>query len=113
MNIQEDFKDGVHIFNIEGDLDASSALQLDQRVRAAIEDGHHKLFFCLETLNYIASAGLGVFISHREKVYSKGGKMVFGTAQPNVKNTFEILGLVSLFRFVDDCENPAQFFAES
>jgi anti-sigma B factor antagonist len=53
-----------------------------------------------EHLNYISSAGLGVFISHLQRFEDAQIKLIFFNMQEKVKNVFEILGLDLLMTIV-------------
>ncbi|MFT7588668.1 MAG: anti-sigma B factor antagonist [Limisphaerales bacterium] len=101
MKIEERFHNGIHFFQISGDLDASSALELDKVIQSAMSMGHYTMIFDCAELLYIASAGLGVFISHRDEVHSQDGDIVFFGMKERVYNVFKMLGLTELFNIVE------------
>jgi len=53
-------------------------------------------------LNYISSAGLGVFMSYIDDFKSKNIKMVIFGLSEKVLNVFQILGLDQLMTIVSD-----------
>ena len=55
-------------------------------------------------LNYISSAGLGVFISHLQRFEDAQIKLIFFNMQEKVRNVFEILGLDLLMTIVTNYE---------
>ncbi len=85
---------------LDGELDASSAIILDTEL-AKPEILHYKkvLIDCAK-LSYISSAGLGVFISHLQRLQDAEVKLVFFNMQEKVFNVFEILGLDALMTIV-------------
>ena len=85
---------------INGDVDASSSIQLDESIRAAVESCTGKLLVDCSHLNYISSAGLGVFMSYIEDLKAKEIKMVIFGLNEKVHNVFEILGLDQLLDVV-------------
>ncbi len=99
---------GGVILHIKGDLDASSSLDFDIRLKEMIAEGHRNFIFDGEELAYIASAGLGVFISNKDDVYDQGGQFVFCGLKESVLNVFTLLGLTDLFSFVETREEALQ-----
>ncbi len=85
---------------INGDVDASSSIELDESLNAAIEASTGKLLVDGTHLNYISSAGLGVFMSYIEDLNAKEIKMVIFGLNEKVHNVFEILGLDQLLEIV-------------
>lgn len=78
---------------IKGQVDASSAIKLEKVIQEAFDARHYRIVFdCIE-LEYISSAGLGVFISFLEDFREVNGNFVFCNMQKNVLDTFQILGL--------------------
>ena len=89
------------ILNINGDVDASSSIQLDESLGAIVSNGDPKILIDCGGLNYISSAGLGVFMSYIEDVKTKNIKMVLFGLNDKVMNVFEILGLDQLLTIVN------------
>lgn len=99
----EPIKGGL-ILHIIGELDASSSLDFDSYLKDSIGQGHTQFIFDGQGLAYIASAGLGVFISNKDDVYDQGGQFIFCNLSDNVLNVFSLLGLTDLFTFVPSKE---------
>ena len=93
-------EDALTTLVINGDVDASSSIQLDESLNAAIEASTGKLLVDGTHLNYISSAGLGVFMSYIEDLNVKNIKMVIFGLNEKVHNVFEILGLDQLLSIV-------------
>lgn len=86
----------VDVLEVIGEVDASSSIQLDNALKNAIESGDGKLLIDCKSLDYISSAGLGVFMSYIEDINAKGAKMIIVGLNDKVKNVFNILGLDQL-----------------
>ncbi len=95
---------------IEGDVDASSSIYLDQAIAKAIEAGHKNILIDCTGLNYISSAGLGVFMSYIEEFEDRQINFIIYGLSEKVKNVFQILGLDQLLKIVDAKENVKQLF---
>jgi anti-sigma B factor antagonist len=85
---------------LDGELDASSAVVLDAELNKQEILNYHKVLVDCQRLSYISSAGLGVFISHLQRLQDSDVKLVFFNMQEKVFNVFEILGLDSLMNIV-------------
>jgi len=91
----------VTILIINGEVDASSSIQLDESLGALVSNGDPKILIDCGGLNYISSAGLGVFMSYIEDVKTKNIKMALFGLNDKVMNVFEILGLDQLLTIVN------------
>jgi len=78
---------------IRGQVDASSAIILEKVIKDAYDAKRFRILIDCSDLEYISSAGLGVFISFLEDFREVDGNFVFCNMQKNVFDTFQILGL--------------------
>lgn len=85
---------------INGDVDASSSIQLDEALTAVLADNKGKILVDGSHLNYISSAGLGVFMSYIEELNTRKINLVLFGLNEKVHNVFEILGLDQLMKIV-------------
>ncbi len=88
--------------SVAGEVDASSSIQLDSAIQQSIEVGFKKIMVDCSELNYISSAGLGVFMSYIQELEAKEISMVLFALQEKVFHVFQILGLDQLLKIVDD-----------
>jgi anti-sigma B factor antagonist len=88
---------------IEGDVDASSSIHLDEALTELANDEAVKFILVDGSqLNYISSAGLGVFMSYIDDFKKRNIKMVIYGLSEKVLNVFQILGLDQLMTIVTD-----------
>lgn len=87
---------------IKGDLDANTAIEMDEIIKQAYNNKYFKIFVNCSGLNYISSAGLGVFISYLDDIKTEGGFFVLYNMSASVYNIFELLGLHKLLNIVKD-----------
>jgi anti-sigma B factor antagonist len=104
MKITQEIKDSTIIMTLDGELDASSSVILDEELSDPEIMKYSKILVDCENLNYISSAGLGVFISHLQRFEDAQIKLIFYNMQDKVRNVFEILGLDLLMTIVSDYE---------
>ena len=110
--IQTAVEDGLSIITLEGFVDAHTAPQFENVIQSEIAAGRNRIIVNCEKLNYISSAGLGVFMSFIEEIREIGGDIKICGLVPKVKHTFEILGFQDIFDMVDDLPAAAQRFAQ-
>jgi anti-sigma B factor antagonist len=95
-------EDGADIMALVGEIDASSSIELDLAIAKSVGEGFNKILVDCSALEYISSAGLGVFMSYIEEFKDKNIRMVLYGMNDKVANTFEILGLNELLQIGKD-----------
>ena len=63
----------VNILNLYGELDAHTASELEAAIQKCIDETKLSIVINGAELQYISSAGLGVFMAFIEEVREKGG----------------------------------------
>lgn len=104
VEILEHETEGVFELEVIGEVDASSSINLDNALVKAMAS-KKSILINLERLQYISSAGLGVFISYLEELKTNDIKLVFYGLNETVSQVFEILGLQELFEIGDSKES--------
>src|SRR6187397_3453660 len=89
-------ENGADVVVLIGEIDASSSIELDLAIAKSVGEGFSQILIDCSALEYISSAGLGVFMSYIEEFKDKKIKMVLFGMNEKVANTFEILGLHEL-----------------
>jgi len=110
FSIQTASADRFTVITLAGFVDAHTAPQFENAIQSEIEAGRHFIIVNCEKLNYISSAGLGVFMSFIEEVREHGGDIKICGLVPKVKHTFEILGFQDLFEMLDDQASAVERF---
>ena len=104
ITIQTNREDDFYIIKVSGEIDASSSIHLDNKIGEIIKTEKKILVDCID-LQYISSAGLGVFMSYIHEMEEGDIKMVLFSLGDNVKNVFHILGLDQLINMVETKED--------
>jgi anti-sigma B factor antagonist len=112
VEIEKEQEEDRIIIRIIGEVDASSSIKLDQELSEAIENNNNKILVDCEKLEYISSAGLGVFMSYIQVLEKKEIKFVLYNLSSKVKNVFEILGLDQLLPIIGTKEEALQIVNE-
>jgi len=108
MQISSVSEEGNYIIAIDGDVDASSSIRLDEAIGKAVQDGQQHILIDCVNLNYISSAGLGVFMSYIEEIKAKNIRMVLFGLSERVENVFKVLGLDQLLNIQETKDQAKQ-----
>src|SRR5688572_5448195 len=95
-------EEGADVIGLVGEIDASSSIELDLAIAKSVGEGFSQILVDCSSLEYISSAGLGVFMSYIEEFKDKHIRMVLFGMSDKVGNTFEILGLNELLSIAKD-----------
>jgi anti-sigma B factor antagonist len=90
------------ILSLYGEVDASNSVILDEAIQEIVASGSKSLLIDGRNLEYISSAGLGVFMSYLEDFQEKGISMKICDLTPRVFEVFRILGLDQLIPIYPD-----------
>ncbi len=86
---------------IQGEVDATSSLKLDQAIKKALDTPDIKgVIVDCKVLDYISSAGLGVFIANHQDFKEQNLRIIPFGLNKQVESTFELVGLNELFTIV-------------
>lgn len=105
-------EDGADVIVLIGEIDASSSIELDLAIAKSVGEGYSRILVDCTSLEYISSAGLGVFMSYIEEFKDRAIHMVLFGMNDKVANTFEILGLNELLRIGKDKVEAKQMVNE-
>jgi anti-sigma B factor antagonist len=79
-----------------GEVDASNSVELDESIQALISENIKNILVDGKKLEYISSAGLGVFMSYLDDFAEKDISLVIFGLNQKVQQVFHILGLDQL-----------------
>lgn len=105
-------ENGADIVAIIGEIDASSSIELDLAIAKSVGEGYKKILVDCSALEYISSAGLGVFMSYIEELRDKNVVFVLFGLKEKVLNTFSILGLADLLKIATGKEDAMKLANE-
>ncbi len=97
---------GIEVLDLHGELDAHTASQLEESLKILIDKGNSSIIVNCKELEYIASAGLGVFMAYIEDVREEGGDIKLTNMSDKVYNVFDLLGFPTLYDILNE-ENEA------
>jgi anti-sigma B factor antagonist len=87
----------VMVLDLAGELDAHTAPEFESALELARAGGHARLVVNGSDLQYVSSAGLGVFMAFVEPFRAAGGDLKVAGLQPRVYEVFDLLGFPLIF----------------
>ncbi len=106
--LKEKLQGSVVVLTVRGFLDAHTFEELEKTINDIFEEGTYRLVVDLSGLDYISSAGAGVFIGAIGTAQENDGNIILMKPSPNVKEVFDLLGLSQIFTFKDTREDAVK-----
>ncbi len=106
-------KGDVSIIYLKGYLDAHTAPALEDNFMKLIDENKFKIIANFSELEYISSAGLGVFMAYIEKIRDNKGDIKLTNMSEKVFNIFDLLGFPLLYEIFKTEEEALEKFNES
>lgn len=113
FNINHRRIEHVDVLDLRGELDAHTASKLEDSLKKLIEKNNHNIIVNCSDLEYIASAGLGVFMAYIEDVRGLGGDIKLTNMNERVYNVFDLLGFPTLYDIIEDEREALQRFSNT
>ena len=101
---------GLEVLDLYGELDAHTASQLEDSLKRLINNQKCNISVNFSELDYIASAGLGVFMAYIEDVRGIGGDIKLTDMNEKVFNVFDLLGFPTLYDILESESDAVEKF---
>ncbi len=98
------------IMELHGFLDAHTAPDLEKTFSELMAKGKYNIVVNFNSLSYISSAGLGVFMAYIDEVRNNRGDIKLAGMQQKVFNVFDLLGFPFLYEIYKDQDEALKKF---
>jgi anti-sigma B factor antagonist len=98
----------VSEIRIDGVIDTLTAGELEEVIDTLIKRHRFNIVVDLAGVDYISSAGWGIFISHIKDVRANGGDILLANMIPNVYEIYELLefdNILKVYKTVDQARD--------
>ena len=102
---------GVISLSLKGFLDAYTYSDFENHITNLFNQSKYKLIVDMSNVEYISSAGAGVFIGAVGVAQENGGNIIIIRPKPGVKEVFDLLGLSQIFTITDNMDIALKSFA--
>ncbi len=93
---EENTESGETVF-VSGEIDIYTAQQFKERLYNVVDRSDKDVTIDCDSLNYIDSTGLGIFVGALKKIRISGRNIHIKNIKDNIKKLFVITGLDKLF----------------
>jgi anti-anti-sigma factor len=117
-NIRISLSEGGHNrevseIRVDGVIDTLTASELEQVFDSLLRRGRYRIVVDLAGVDYISSAGWGIFISHIKDVRDNDGDVKLANMVPDVREIFELLEFDKVLQAHSSVEDAVIRFAGS
>jgi anti-sigma B factor antagonist len=95
---------------VDGVIDTMTASELERVMNTLLEQRKYKIIVDLAGVDYISSAGWGIFISNIREIKAHEGDIKLARMIPSVYEIFELLEFDSILRAYDNIEKAKADF---
>lgn len=85
------------VVKISGRWDTTRVNEYGKELEQILENAATTIIFECESLDYISSSGLRIFLQAQKKISSRGASLEIHHLKPEIKEVFRITGFTSIF----------------
>jgi anti-anti-sigma factor len=104
LEITRENQGALVILSIAGQLDATTAPELDAALMSASDAGSRYMLLNCTRLTYVSSAGLRILLKVYKQLKPTNGMLALTALQPHIREIFELTGFTNLFSIHDSRE---------
>ena len=97
LEIQSSDEHGVAVVAPIGSIDSKSAPEFEKALAKLLGEKKREIVLDLTRLDYVASAGLRVFVMTGKRLQADGGRLALCSVNESVMKVLEVSGFVPLF----------------
>ena len=108
ISLQEGGQKEVSEVRVDGVIDTLTASELEEVIDSLLKRDRFNVIIDLAGVDYISSAGWGIFISHIKEVRANGGDIKLANMISNVHEIYELLefdNVLTAYSSVDDARD--------
>ena len=101
---------GLSILRVDGVVDTMTAIELEKVMSSLLSQKRYRIVVDLAGVDYISSAGWGIFVSNIREVRANRGDIKLARMMPSVYEVFELLEFDSILRAFDSIDRAREDF---
>jgi anti-sigma B factor antagonist len=103
----------ITVIRVDGVIDTMTASELEKVANSLLSQKRYNIIIDLGGVDYISSAGWGIFISNIREIRINNGDIKLARMIPNVYEIFELLEFDSILKAFDNIEKAKADFGAS
>lgn len=101
---------GITVLQVKGYLDTTTAGELENALYGLLAKNEYKIVLDLSGVDYISSAGWGIFIGEIKEIRSHGGDLKLAGMAGDVHEVFQLLEFHSILESYSTIEEAMEAF---
>ncbi|MEK7727758.1 MAG: STAS domain-containing protein [candidate division KSB1 bacterium] len=102
----------IAVIKVGGYIDTTTSAELEHALDSLLKAGTYDIIIDLGNVDYISSAGWGIFISEIKGIREKGGDLKLVRMIPDVYEVFELLEFHYILKAFDSIDEAVHDFAK-
>ncbi len=103
----------IAVIKLHGFLDSNTSSDFEHAIRKLVYDKIFKIIINLNGIDYISSAGWGIFVSEIKSIRENAGDLKLVGMIPDVFEIFKLLEFDEIFQIFDSESDAIKKFKES
>jgi anti-sigma B factor antagonist len=103
----------VSVLSVQGYVDTTTSAELEESLKRLLKKGRYNIVVDLAGVNYISSAGWGIFISEIKSIRENGGDLKLASMIGDVYEVFELLEFQTILQSFDSVEEAIKSFKKA
>lgn len=101
----------IAIISARGFIDTTTAPDLEKKLEEQLALNKYKIIVNLESIDYVSSAGWGVFVSEIREIRENNGDLVLVNMSSDVYDVYELMEFSSILKSFDNLDDAVANFA--
>lgn len=111
ISLKEGSRDGVSEIRVDGVIDTLTAGELEEVIDSLLKRERFRIVLDLGGVDYVSSAGWGIFISHIKEVRESSGDIKLANMVDNVREIYELLEFDNVLKSYPSVDTARDDFA--
>jgi len=103
-------RNSISVIKVGGYIDTTTSSELEHALSTLLKSGSHNIIIDLGNVDYVSSAGWGIFISEIKGIREKGGDLKLVRMIPEVYEVFELLEFHYILKAFESIEEAVRDF---
>ncbi len=113
IQLKVENNNNISIIKVGGYIDTTTSSELEHHLTKLLERGSFNIVIDLGNVDYVSSAGWGIFISEIKGIREKGGDLKLVGMIPEVYEVFELLEFHYILKAFETLEDAVKDFERS
>ncbi len=100
----------IKVVKCTGYIDTTTSSQLENKMAELLQKKNYKIIMDLSEVDYISSAGWGIFISEIKNIRKNKGDLKLASMKPEVMEIFELLDFTNILEYYKTVDEAVKKF---